>query len=50
LVDMIYFYDMIDIKTTFAVQNNETTIDPAINRWICGFLQSIQKKLNLTHK
>lgn len=46
LVDMLYFYDMTDIKTTFAVQDYETTINPAINRWICGFLKSIQKKLN----
>ncbi|MCL1862401.1 MAG: nucleoside monophosphate kinase [Defluviitaleaceae bacterium] len=45
LVDMLYFYDMSDIKTTFAVQNDETTINPAINRWVCGFLQSIQRKL-----
>ena len=46
LVDMLYFYDMTDIKTTFAVNSDETSIDPAINRWICGFLKSIQKKLN----
>jgi len=45
LVDMLYFYDMTDIKTTFTVQNDETTINPAINRWVCGFLKSIQKKL-----
>ena len=46
LVDMLYFYDMTDINTTFAVKNDETTIDFAINRWICGFLKSIQKKLD----
>ncbi|MDR0271867.1 MAG: nucleoside monophosphate kinase [Clostridiales bacterium] len=46
LVDMLYFYDMTDIKTTFAVHDDETTINPAINRWVCGFLKSIQKKLN----
>ena len=46
LVDMIYFYDMTDIKTTFAVNSDETSIDPAINRWICGFLTSIKQKLN----
>jgi adenylate kinase family enzyme len=45
LVDMLYFYDMTDIKTTFTVNDDETTINPAINRWICGFLKSIQKKL-----
>ncbi|MCL1877408.1 MAG: nucleoside monophosphate kinase [Defluviitaleaceae bacterium] len=46
LVDMLYFYDMTDIETTFAVHDDETTINPAINRWVCGFLKSIQKKLN----
>jgi len=46
LIDMLYFYDMTDIKTSFAVQDTETTINPAINRWICGFLTSIQKKLD----
>ena len=44
-VDMLYFYDMADINTTFAVHGDETTINPAINRWICGFLNSIQNKL-----
>ena len=44
-VDMLYFYDMADISTTFAVFDDETTINPAINRWVCGFLRSIQKKL-----
>jgi hypothetical protein len=46
LVDMLYFYDMTQIDTTFAVHNDETTINPAINRWVCGFLESIQNKLN----
>ncbi|MCL2216405.1 MAG: nucleoside monophosphate kinase [Defluviitaleaceae bacterium] len=45
LVDMLYFYDMTQIDTTFQVCDNETTINPAINRWVCGFLKSIQKKL-----
>jgi adenylate kinase family enzyme len=45
LVDMLYFYDMTNIDTTFAVHNDESTINPAINRWVCGFLQSIQNKL-----
>ena len=45
LVDMLYFYDMTDTDTLFAVNDDETTINPAINRWICGFLNSIQKKL-----
>ena len=46
LVDMLYFYDMTDISTNFAVNHDETTINPAINRWICCFLQSIQNKLD----
>jgi len=50
LVDMLYFYDMTDIKTIFAVNDDETTINPALNRWICGFLESIQNKLNEKHK
>jgi len=48
-VDMLYFYDMTDIKTTFAVQDTETTINPALNRWITGFLKSIQRKLDEKH-
>ena len=45
LVDMIYFYDMADMETHFKVRDTETTINPAINRWICGFLKGIQNKL-----
>jgi len=45
LVDMLYFYDMTDVDTIFAVNDDETSVNPAINRWICGFLRSIQKKL-----
>lgn len=50
LVDMLYFYDMIDIETVFHVNGDETTINPAINRWICGFLNSIQKKLDARYE
>jgi len=46
LVDMLYFYDMSDLGTLFAVNDDETSINPAINRWICNFLLSIQKKLD----
>jgi len=46
LVDMLYFYDMTNISTNFAVKPHETTINPALNRWICGFLKSIQRRLN----
>ena len=44
-VDMLYFYDMADISTTFAVHDDETNIDPAINRWLSSFLRNIQNKL-----
>jgi len=46
LVDMLYFYDMTDIETHFLAHDDESTINPALNRWICGFLKSIQKKLD----
>ena len=45
LVDMLYFYDLSDIKTNFNVDESEATVNPAINRWICGFLRSIQEKM-----
>jgi adenylate kinase family enzyme len=46
LVDMLYFYDMTNISTDFNVDDDETTINPAINRWVCSFLKSIQNKMN----
>lgn len=46
LVDMLYFYDLSDVETVFKVEDSETTINPAINRWICGFLNSIQEKIH----
>ena len=46
LVDMLYFYDMTNINTDFKVNDDETTINPAINRWVSSFLTSIQGKLN----
>jgi len=45
LVDMLYFYDLHDVETSFSVQDDETSIDPAINRWVSGFLRSIQEKI-----
>ena len=45
LVDMLYFYDMSAIGTNFSALESEATINPAINRWICGFLHSIQEKI-----
>ena len=46
LVDMLYFYDMTNISSDFKVDHNETSINPAINRMICGFLTSIQSKMD----
>ena len=45
LVDMLYFYDMNNIATNFQVEKCETTVNPAINRWICSFLHSIQERI-----
>jgi len=50
LVDMLYFYDMSNISTNFEVQGHETTINPALNRWICCFLKSIQEKLDTANE
>jgi len=47
LVDMLYFYDMKDISTMFNVEKTEATINPAINRWICDFLNSVQERITL---
>ena len=45
LVDMLYLYDLNYVKTTFKVEESEATVNPAINRWICGFLNSIQERI-----
>ncbi|MCL1998305.1 MAG: nucleoside monophosphate kinase [Turicibacter sp.] len=45
LVDMLYFYDLSYVETSFKVEENEASVNPAINRWICGFLNSIQEKI-----
>jgi len=47
LVDMLYFYDMKDISTTFNVEKSEATVNPAINRWICDFLCSVQERITM---
>ena len=44
-VDMLYFYDLDDVETHFGVENDETSVNPAINRWISGFLRNIQGKI-----
>jgi adenylate kinase len=46
LVDMLYFYEMHDVETTFEVHDDETSINPAINRWLSGFITSIQEKIS----
>jgi len=45
LVDVLYFYDLSYVETTFKVDESEASINPAINRWICKFLNSIQDKI-----
>lgn len=45
LVDTLYLSDLNYVETIFRVDESETTVDPAINRWICGFLNSIQEKI-----
>ncbi|MDR2648308.1 MAG: nucleoside monophosphate kinase [Clostridiales bacterium] len=47
LVDMLYFYDMHEIETKFDVYENESTINPAVNRWISGFLRSLQERIDI---
>ena len=46
LVDMLYFYDLHEIETKFDVYENESTINPAINRWISGVLRSLQDRID----
>ncbi|MDR1542017.1 MAG: nucleoside monophosphate kinase [Clostridiales bacterium] len=46
LVDMLYFYDLKRVETSFEVSEDEFTINPAINRWISGFLNSLQAKID----
>ncbi|MCL2708610.1 MAG: nucleoside monophosphate kinase [Defluviitaleaceae bacterium] len=43
LVDVLYFYSLCEVNTSFKVDESESTINPAINRWICGFLKNIQE-------
>ncbi|MCL2015424.1 MAG: nucleoside monophosphate kinase [Defluviitaleaceae bacterium] len=45
LVDMLYFYELNNVETTFKVEENEASINPAINRWMCGFLRDIQENI-----
>ena len=46
LVDMLYLYDLREIDTKFAVSENESTVNPAINRWISDLLRTLQDRIN----
>jgi len=46
LVDMLYLYELNEIKTEFAVSENESTVNPAINRWISGMLRTLQERID----
>ena len=50
LVDVLYLYDLHDVETLFRVEETESTVNPAINRWICGFLTSIQERIVQTQE
>jgi len=45
LIDMLYFYDLKDVETVFRVEESEASINPAINRWICNFLRTVQEQI-----
>jgi adenylate kinase family enzyme len=46
LVDMLYLYDLKTVSTVFDVSESESSINPAINRWISGFLNSVQARMD----
>jgi adenylate kinase family enzyme len=46
LVDMLYFYDLAEVQTKFQVNEDEFTINPALNRWISSFLRSLQARID----
>jgi len=43
---MLYFYDLREIETKFDIYEDESTINPAINRWISGVLRVLQERIN----
>jgi len=47
LVDMLYLYDIHDIDTKFEVSDNESTVNPAINRWISVLLRTLQDRIDV---
>jgi len=46
LVDMLYLYDLREISTKFVVSDNESTVNPAINRWVSGLLRTLQERID----
>lgn len=46
LVDMLYLYDINLQLPEFLVNTDETTINPAINRFICDMLRRIQTSID----
>lgn len=48
LVDMLYLYEFQSKIPEFKVTKNETTINPAINRFICEMLKQLQRSIDAT--
>ena len=46
LVDMLYLYDLREIETKFEVSEYESTVNPAINRWVSGLLRRLQERID----
>ncbi|MCL2664913.1 MAG: nucleoside monophosphate kinase [Defluviitaleaceae bacterium] len=44
LVDMLNLYELNNFEAAFNVYESETNINPAINRWLCGFLNKLQER------
>lgn len=49
LVDMLYLYDFQNKIPEFKVTKNETTINPAVNRFICDMLKKLQESIDETN-
>ncbi|MDR3240036.1 MAG: nucleoside monophosphate kinase [Clostridiales bacterium] len=50
LVDMLYLYDLKRVETIFEVSDSESSVDPAVNRWISDFLHSVQNRINSSYE
>ncbi len=46
LVDMLYLYDFKDDMPEFKVNTNETTVNPAVNRFFCEMLLKLQNSID----